>query len=162
MARARALASHEQASYSEDGRHPPPVSCTGLCREATHPAYRCMRKGMKWGEKYPRWRVWPLAPGTFLFPDHELTWCPGSWKVMCRGLVWNSSQTRGPRIKRGWTIVLTLNHTNYRRSLVVVIFAYLATAPEPQLPRIKRGMGGASRWTISSLNGESPHYKTGC
>ena len=39
-------------------------------------------------EIYPRWRVWPLAPGIFLFPDHELTWYPGSWKVMCQGLVW--------------------------------------------------------------------------
>ena len=130
--------------HSEDGRHPPPVSCTGPWREATLPACRCMRKGTKWGEKYIRDGVWPLAPGTFLFPDHELTWCPGSWKVMCRGLVWNRSQTRG------WTIALTLNHTNYRRSWVVVIFAYLGSAPEPQLPRFKRGMGGASRWLFSS------------
>ena len=42
---------------------------------------------------------------------------------------------------RAWTIVLTLNHTNYRRSWVVVIFAYLGSAPEPQLPRLT-GYGG--------------------
>ena len=37
--------------------------------------------------------------------------------------------------------------------MVVVIFAYLATAPEPQLPRIKRGMGGASGGRSPRLTG---------
>ena len=69
---------------------------------------------------------------------------------------------------RGRTGALTLDHTNYRHSQVVSIFAYLGPTPEPQLPRNSlkgqvAGYGVRVEVDVLLRNARGGHQpKTGC